>query len=827
MAQAEEDDERDRDSQGDPQDSVAPRRRRASLLRVASGPAIAVSIAVLVILIGGLVELARVADDEARADQYNRLRSEAESLVACVDSLDATGRELVAAPQPADGPRVAAEFERTLNECRTQAELLASELGDAAPVQDQAGAVIGASDWWLNALPSIIRSPIAIRPSISDKELDERRQAVVAADRGLNSKINALATELRSRRRAALTLCIVALLIVPLGIALLWLASRRRLRADLADLQRAVVALAEGELDSPVAKPRFIELEQIGAQLEQTRQKMAEDAKQISILQGMSAELIHAETIQDVSDVVHRSLQDLIDPNSFGIFIRSRGELECVAVSTLSAPNFREYIGMKTGPGSLMWSAMEARETLVSINPTSDERIAAENQKVNEELGVTAYIAVPLVLLQRVIGILALTWTHPVELSTIELSTIELTGAHVALAVDRIRHAERTTESSARDRAILYSLGEGLVTSNSAGHVVNWNRTMELMTGRSEEWARGKSAFEAVHLARADATELPRSENPFVAALRDRERVTSPGDGLLLEREGEWLPVVVTVSPITEGSKLYGAVAVLRDIRRERELDELRDSLISTVSHELRTPLTMVQGFAELLSDEKLSVDDQRLAVTQIAVASQRLGELIDDVLSAAAIESGRLELFSEIVSVRETAERAKHSFPPGDAERVAVEVDPEIILSADPDRLEQILTNLMGNALKYSPRGGPVIVRASRDDGNVSITVADQGIGISLEEQASLFSKFYRAHNDEVRHIPGTGLGLYICDRLAELHGGAIDVDSEKGVGTTFTVSMPVDGPPTERESAPSSSIFATGAAGVGEVAEIGGGNE
>lgn len=584
---------------------------------------------------------------------------------------------------------------------------------------------------------------------------------------------------------------------------------RRRTRAAADGIARAIAGLATS--GAAGSEYRFgPEFKSVSKSLVNTRDEISDDTSRIIAIQRLSAGLITAESIQDVCDVADESLLHFIEPDSITFWVPAKaGGLECVAISGRAVTEFKNFFGMRADEDSLTSSVMNAGEAVVTFDPQNDERINSANRKIIAALGVEAVLLFPLLVTNRKIGVFSMSWTHPVYLSEAEVSIIELAAAHVALAVDRIIHEEQTSESAAKLRAMLYSVGEGLVTTDSGGHILNWNRAIASMTTRSETWARGKFAFEAIELRYADGNEVPKEENPFLAVLRDRTRAPEPEDGYLMATVDGWLPVRVAAAPVYEGRVLYGSVAVVRDIHVERELEEMRDSLISTVSHELKTPLTMVQGFAELLSEQDLSAADRELAVDQISVASQRLGDLIDDILSTAAIEAGRIELILEDVVIDDAVRAARSGFPAAELDRIRVESESPCVVRGDFDRIVQVLTNLIGNAVKYSPDGGDVMVRAREVDGFAEISVSDLGVGISPEELGGLFEKFYRTRDAKDRHISGTGLGLYISRHLAELHEGAIEVKSEAGRGSTFTMRLPIKGPkPTETSEGVAHSI-------------------
>ena len=236
---------------------------------------------------------------------------------------------------------------------------------------------------------------------------------------------------------------------------------------------------------------------------------------------------------------------------------------------------------------------------------------------------------------------------------------------------------------------------------------------------------------------------------------------------------------------------------------RLRELDRLKDEFVALVSHELRTPLTSITGYLELVLDDPELPDEQRRFLDVVDRNADRLLRLVSDLLLVAQIESGKLALDPEDVDLVDLASQSVEVLrPAADARRIdlRLDVDPIPSVKGDPARLGQLFDNLVSNAVKFTESGGRVVVALGVTGDDIVLAVSDNGIGIPVAEQRRLFDRFFRASTAQDRAIEGTGLGLTIVHAIVRAHGGAIDVTSDKGQGTTFRVRLPVAGP----ESAP-----------------------
>ncbi len=252
----------------------------------------------------------------------------------------------------------------------------------------------------------------------------------------------------------------------------------------------------------------------------------------------------------------------------------------------------------------------------------------------------------------------------------------------------------------------------------------------------------------------------------------------------------------VVMSPLYDRDQVRGAVAMLRDMTREWKLDKLRKDFVANVSHELRTPLSMLQGYSEAIVDGIASTPEEHKELAKIIYdESVRMTKLVNELLDLARMEAGHVELHPEELLIRPYLERIHRKFYNLAKER-GINLQLELSttrerVTADPDRMEQVLTNLIDNALRHTPTNGTVTIRATGDD-PLLLEVSDTGSGISQEDLPFVFERFYKADKARTRGRAGTGLGLAIAKNIVEAHEGTITVHSKIGEGTTFTIELP-----------------------------------
>ncbi len=406
--------------------------------------------------------------------------------------------------------------------------------------------------------------------------------------------------------------------------------------------------------------------------------------------------------------------------------------------------------------------------------------------------GTRSVAAVPLVSAEEVVGIILLTHSQVGFFDEDQMRLLSTLGGEVATAIHNaelysyineqaMRLSEMLTyqqEEASKVRAILQSIADGVIVVDREGRIILANPASQQILGTAREELEGRFTSELPGLFQPGG--LFAQENPRFELMDRYIHVSST-------------PV------ITDAGETLGQVYVLRDITREVEADRAKSEFISTVSHELRTPLTSIKGYVDLILLGSVGeiTPMQRNFLEVVRSNSNRLVDLINDLLDISRIETGRIVLSPEPISIFDVVEEVIESAR-AEIERkqltLEVRVPPDLpLVHADRKRIIQVLTNLVSNAYKYTREGGRVEISARCENGFLTVSVSDTGVGISKEDQKRLFTRFFRADNPLRDEVGGTGLGLAISKSFVEMHGGKMWVDSELNVGSTFSFSLPL----------------------------------
>ena len=367
------------------------------------------------------------------------------------------------------------------------------------------------------------------------------------------------------------------------------------------------------------------------------------------------------------------------------------------------------------------------------------------------------------------------------------------------LAQERAARAEAERQA-VQMSALLKSLAEGVTVFDPAGRIVLRNEAGRQITGVPDENAQTVGSNSGIQVLRPDGSPLPFADWPASRALRGERFVDE--EYLLQRPDGSRRRVVFSGSAVPdEQGRRPLAIITYRDVTELRRLEEAREEYMLAMSHDLRQPLTAIQGHAQFLRQTLVRDGcdpNKQQSIEAIYISAKRMGSMIQDLVDAASLESGELALCPVSLDLRQFLLAWKAGAAVAwEAERITV-VAPAGLppVAADPDKLERVLANLVGNALRSAP-GKEVTISLERLGNEIVTAVADRGPGVPVEDLPYVFERYYRSRvNRETRRL-GVGLGLNIAKGLVEAHGGRIWVESKPGKGATFSFTLPLAGKP------------------------------
>lgn len=361
---------------------------------------------------------------------------------------------------------------------------------------------------------------------------------------------------------------------------------------------------------------------------------------------------------------------------------------------------------------------------------------------------------------------------------------------------DRVRFERERASAALRLKTVIDKCPVGIaLVLGKNGERVELNEHARQLVGRHAQIAPEDGLAAYSRITMRDGKSFPLEEMPAMRALRGE--VIEAVELALANADGRRTPIVVYAAPLVDpDGAVDGAVVVFADITAQKQLDRMRTEWTSLVVHDLRQPLNVILLYAKLLEQAK-SDAEVRDASYNISLSAERLSRMVHDLLDLSRLEVGQLPLRRERIDLPALALGIAKRASPGrhgpEGRRISIEtrgVIPRVL--ADPDRISQVLENLLTNALKYGDDGTPITITIAREGADVSVAVTNEGAGIRRDDMGLLFQRFRRTDAAQRGSAEGVGLGLYIARGLVEAHGGSISADSTPGLTTTFRFTLP-----------------------------------
>ncbi len=550
------------------------------------------------------------------------------------------------------------------------------------------------------------------------------------------------------------------------------------------------------------------ELEQ---RVEERTQALAEERDRVATLYRVTSQLAAS---LDLDRVLNRALElvvEAVGAERAAILMLEQESGRLIYRAALGAEVKLPLGGIPTrfsrGEGLAGW-VVEHCEAAIVPDIRQDPRWVEPQER---KRAYRSALAVPLLVGDEVLGVLLLFHAQPDRFNEGHLLLVETAVIQVANAIKNAElyslirdQAERLGSmlkaqqvEAAKSQAILEGVADGVIVADAYGKIILFNVAAERILELPRKQALGRTTSEMLGLYGRQARDWMET----VAGWAEQSGTYATEEYLAARLEIGDRVVSVHLAPVLMSDEFLGTVSVFRDVTAEVDAGRAKTEFVSTVSHELRTPMTSIKGYVDLLlmGATGTLTANQRHFLSIIKNNADRLTMLVGDLLNLSRIDSGRMALSPKVMRVGEAVNQVVVAMEGRAIDKgltLRSDVPPALSwVIADPDRVVQILTNLVANACHYTPTGGEIVVLACAHGDEVHISVRDTGIGIAQEDQEKVFARFFRADDSVVQDTPGTGLGLSIVRSLVEMQGGRVWVESELGEGSTFTFTLPAVG--------------------------------
>ncbi len=495
----------------------------------------------------------------------------------------------------------------------------------------------------------------------------------------------------------------------------------------------------------------------------------------------------------DLATVLGRILQAAVELMA--------GQAGLIALREGGRWRLRAYVGIPETMVSSFYPLLNEVADAAAADPDRLElpELSRRLRRIGEiaSLGLLTGVGLPMRARNEVVGLIFVFRAYGGNFSANDRALLSSFAVQAAIAVHNAQLYQQVTAEKRRLDAVLEAYADGVLILDPANRIQRVNRALSKLIALPAPGAIGQGHDAVIRWARPpQAPDL----NAAVAGGWPLSDSSSPlyVEGDLLRHDGRIVPVGISYAAVFDReNRLVNIIADVHDMTKIREADELKSTFVSVVSHELKTPVALIKGYAETLRRDDANWDPAiiRDGLEVIVDEADRLTDLIESLLEASRLQAGALKLQLSEVALDQLARVLIEQFKTQTTIHTLVADFPDDFpcLRGDEERLRQVLSNLISNAIKYSPKGGEIRVSGKRLGDHVRLRVSDHGPGIAPDDLPHIFDRFYRGDGELTRRVKGTGLGLFLTRAIVEAHGGTITVDSVLDQGTTFTVTLPI----------------------------------
>lgn len=501
---------------------------------------------------------------------------------------------------------------------------------------------------------------------------------------------------------------------------------------------------------------------------------------------------------EDILSAVPKTLEYLCEGTGWEIgelWLLSRDSREMQYVGAWHSPNLnvKEYIDKTTIKTFMKGKGLPGRVWQTGkpawyIN--SPNNLFFKNIEKSFSFGINTALAFPIQINLKTTGVLTFFARETHKPDNELLETMNILGNHLGHFIEHKRMEEKLANMTVKQRLLLNAIGQGVYGVDTKGKLTFINPAAENMLGWSTDELKGKRIHDIIHHTKSDTvTPLKYYQCPNVKV---RKKIGNPiqiDKEIFWRKDGTYFPVEYVVTPIPENNKIIGSVVTFSDITKRKQLEELKKEFLATAAHELKTPITSLKLLSQLqLTKIKNNKPVNIEEMAKINNELERLTRIINDILDDQRIETGKLSITKNKIDlsvlVKDTVDQISSIFG---KVKIICKVTPGILVFADSDRIRQVVTNLLTNAIKYSSDDSEILAEVKKANNKALVSISDKGIGISSGKQEKIFDRFFQIQEGK----SGFGLGLYISKQIINLHNGKIWVKSREGEGSTFHFTL------------------------------------